>query len=185
MNQESGIEKRALILILGLVLIFFWFRPAKHMEQKLPDQIATKIPANLIIEKLSLFVPIIEAASNDELAIQVALERGVVHLAGTSEPGKVGNCYIVGHSSDYPSSYGSYKSVFARLPELVGGDEIRIKTPNESFVYRIFETRIVEATDLSVLAQDSGGRKLLTLQTSYPIGTARQRFLVVAQLVEK
>src|SRR5688572_26231373 len=121
--SEEGIklDKRGLILILGLVAIFLWFN-----QTSAPTPVTEASPQTLLISKLSLAVPIIYIDSTDENLIQRGLERGVVHLAGTARPGEVGNCYIMGHSSDYPNRPGSYKNVFAYLTIMKIGDEIQI-----------------------------------------------------------
>ncbi len=180
---EEGIklDKRGLILILGLALIYFWFNQAPSQTKELSDPAEPR----LIIAKLSISVPIIFVESPEENLIQQGLQRGVAHLAGTAEPGEFGNCYIVGHSSDYPNNRGNYKAVFAALPQLQIGDEVVISESEQDFIYAVIETKVVEADDLTVLSQETGGQKLLTLQTSYPIGTAKQRFLVIAKFVEK
>jgi sortase A len=137
----------------------------------------------LVIPKLSVSVPIIFADSRAENQIQADLQNGAVHLKDTVMPGEIGNSYIVGHSSDYPDSKGNYKTVFAKLPTLVVGDEVVIRGQGRELHFKVIKTKIVEADDLSVLSQDTGGRAILTLQTSYPIGTAQKRFIVSAELI--
>jgi LPXTG-site transpeptidase (sortase) family protein len=81
-------------------------------------------------------------------------------------------------------SPGDYKTVFARLPEIEIGSEIEITDPTgQLFKYRVFETKVVGPRDLRVLDQFNYERSILTLQTSYPLGTALQRYIVVAELV--
>ncbi len=184
MSEDIVINQRSLVLILGLALIFVWF----NSQNSVPAAQLSSIDSNsqiLIIPRLKLSAPIIYVDSNSEDMIQENLEQGIVHLFQTARPGEVGNCYIVGHSSDYPGRRGNYKTVFARLPQLQIGDELQISDAKNNFHYRVAETKVVEAEDLTVLSQETQGQKILTLQTSYPIGTARQRFLVIARFVEK
>jgi sortase A len=92
--------------------------------------------------------------------------------------------YIFGHSSDFAWTPGSYKTVFAKLPEIQLGTEIRISDDaGKIYTYKVIETKVVGPKDTSVLTQDPA-KKLLTLQTSYPVGTALKRFLAVSELVE-
>lgn len=136
----------------------------------------------LVIPKLKLAAPIINPASPDEPDIQKALEEGVAHYPETAEPGELGNMYILGHSSDNPWAKGRFKQVFAGLPNLEIGDEIIAKnSTGQSFRYQVIKKKIVSAADLSALNQPSD-RKLLTLQTSYPIGTSFKRLIVIAKL---
>jgi LPXTG-site transpeptidase (sortase) family protein len=98
-------------------------------------------------------------------------------------PGEVGNVYIFGHSSDYAWSKGNYKHAFALLPKIKNGAEIKL-TDEKGFSYTYLVTRqgVVGPNDVHVLAQNTNGKKLLTLQTSYPLGTALKRYVVVAEL---
>ena len=101
---------------------------------------------------------------------------------GTAFPGQIGNVYIVGHSSDYPWNEGDYKTVFSKLPDAATGILIKITYQGDEFIYEVLETKIVEAGDLSVLDQPND-RQLITLQTSYPVGSALKRFIMVAKLL--
>ncbi len=140
-------------------------------------------PNRLSIPSLALEAPIVYPTEIGEDAYQVALREGVVHYPGTAEPGLPGNVYIFGHSSDFLWAPGGYKTVFAVLPEIAIGAEIQISNPTgEIFTYVVKETKVVNPKDLEVLDQGQGEFSRLTLQTSYPLGTALQRFLVIAEL---
>jgi len=140
-------------------------------------------PNRLVISSLSLEAPIIYPTETGEDAYQVALRDGVVHYPGTAEPGQPGNVYIFGHSSDFLWAPGNYKTIFAVLPEIEVGAEIQVSNPEgRIFTYLVTETKVVNPRDLEVLDQGTGEFSRLTLQTSYPLGTALQRFLVIAEL---
>lgn len=145
---------------------------------------STSTPAvRLSIPRLGIDAPVSEPEGRGEKAYQKALEKGVVHFPGTAQPGQAGNAYYFGHSSDYLWSPGSYKSVFAPLMSIRLGDEIRVMDASGTpFLYVVTDTKIVSPKDLSVLSQGDGVKKLLTLQTSYPLGTALKRFIVLAEL---
>ena len=178
-----------ILAITGAIAVYFLFvwgsgnLPAatndRHPE---PENPQAEVFDWLDIPKLQISAPIIYVESAAEAAIQVGLSLGVVHYPDTAQPGKVGNCYIVGHSSDYSSAKGDYKQVFAGLLELEIGDEIFIAANGETFRYLVSHTKIVAPDDLSALSQETGGRRVLTLQTSYPVGSADRRFLAVAEL---
>lgn len=137
------------------------------------------------VTKLGIDVPLMVVGKVDERIFQKALEDGVVHYPGTASPGQVGNMFIFGHSSDYRYRAGSYKTVFARLPELKIGDTVVVEdaSVNASYTYRVTGTAIVSSSDVASLSQETDGKRMLTLQTSYPIGTALKRYLVLAELV--
>ncbi len=140
-------------------------------------------PVLLTIKRLGIEAPIAEAATDTEDGYQKALENGIVHFPGTAFPGQYGNAYFFGHSSDYLWNPGSYKTVFEKLPSVQMGDEIVVTDASgTSYTYAVIGTKIVTPQDFSVLSQGDGTRRLLSLQTSYPIGMATKRFIVIAEL---
>lgn len=142
-------------------------------------------PNTLTIRDLGIVAPVIYIQEKTEQAYQTALREGVVHYPGTAKPGEFGNVYIFGHSSDYAWAPGDYKTIFAKLPQIKMGTEIRVTDEaGNVFRYKVIETKIVWPRDLSVLDQYHFERKMLTLQTSYPLGTALQRYIVIAELQE-
>lgn len=135
------------------------------------------------IPSLGIRAPLKYVQEKSEAVFQRALQDGVVHYPGTAKPGEFGNAYIFGHSSDYAWSKGSYKTVFALLPKIKTGAEIIVTDPEgRFFTYTVVTTTVVQPDDLSVLDQGGHKRRMLTLQTSYPLGTALRRFLVIAEL---
>lgn len=90
--------------------------------------------------------------------------------------------YIFGHSSDFVAAKGNYKTVFALLTKAVPGDLVRVTNASGTpYTYLVRETKVISKRDTSVLAQNLS-KKILTLQTSYPLGTALKRFIVIAEL---
>jgi len=157
---------------------------AEDLEVQLP-QAGTRVePNRLRIKALGIEAPIVYTEASDEDGFQVSLRTGVVHYPGTALPGQAGNAYLFGHSSDYLTAPGDYKTVFALLPQAQVGDMIEISDPDgRLFVYSVTETAVISPDDFSRLSQDRT-RRQLTLQTSYPIGTALKRFIVVAEIVD-
>ena len=142
-------------------------------------------PNTLIIDSLGITAPVIYITENNEKAYQAALINGVVHYPGTANPGAYGNCYIFGHSSDYIFSKGHYKTVFAVLPQIKLGAEITVSDQQGNVsTYIVTDSHVVASNDMSVLDQQGNTKKLITLQTSYPIGTALKRWVVVGELKE-
>jgi len=136
----------------------------------------------LVVPSLGIEAPIVYVDQTGEAAFQEALIDGVVHYPGTALPGKEGNVYIFGHSSDLPLSKGKFKTIFAKLPDIETGAEIKITDQRgREFTYEVTGTQVIEPDDLSVLTQDPTKHQL-TLQTSYPVGTARKRFIVTSEL---
>ena len=148
-----------------------------------PGEVQLDQPDRLAIPSLGLAVPLVYVDTTDEVTFQHGLENGVVHYPGTAIPGERGNAYFFGHSSDYAFKAGHYKTVFAILPRIEVGAKVYITDrTGQQFVYTVTEKKIVEAKDVSVLGQPSSKQKILTLQTSWPLGTALKRYVVVGEL---
>ncbi|MBP9686959.1 MAG: sortase [Candidatus Doudnabacteria bacterium] len=162
------------------------FRYALHdlPESSLTESGTVSLPANTIfIPSLGIQSPIVPPEAETEPAFQEALKNGVVRYPGTAAAGEQGNMYIFGHSSDYVWSKGKYKTVFALLPNITKGAVIFITNENgRMFVYVVKETFVVRPDERWVLTAYGEGERLLTLQTSYPLGTALKRFIVRAEL---
>jgi sortase A len=188
-----------LAICAGLLILlnagYFWARIQYRLERPAgPAAVLTPAeptgtiypPNQLSIPSLGIEVPVIYTTETTEKAYQEALINGVVHFPGTALPGEVGNVYIFGHSSDYLWSKGKYKTVFAVLPKIALGAEIRITDQSGmQHIYTVADKFVVEPSDVSVLSQNTDGKKLLTLQTSYPLGTALRRYIVTAELKEE
>lgn len=145
-----------------------------------------RVAGNLSIPSLKISAPLVYVTERSEKVFQLGLQQGVVQYPGTALPGQLGNMYVFGHSSDYRWSKGSYKTVFAKLPNIkVGSLIILTDGAGKTYTYKTISTVIALPTDTKYLSQYKFQRKLLTVQTSYPVGTALKRFLVQAELVEK
>lgn len=158
--------------------------PAPQTASSTNSGALPKIQPNfLVIDSLNVKVPVIYINQANEKTYQAALINGVVHFPGTASPGQLGNCYIFGHSSDFIWSKGHYKSIFAVLPKIQKGAVIVITDGiGQPFTYLVTGTAVVDPNDVSVLNQEGYKKKLLTLQTSWPVGTALKRFVVKAEL---
>ena len=149
-------------------------------------EVAVGEPNSLKISDLGIEAPIIYITEKNETVYQEALKQGVVHYPGTALPGELGNVYIFGHSSDYTWSGGEYKTVFARLPQIELGTTIEVTDADgKLFRYIVTETKVVGPREMSVLDQFNYEKRMLSIQTSYPLGTALQRYIVVAELQEE
>lgn len=101
------------------------------------------------------------------------LRRAVGHIPGTSLPGDAGNTGLAGHRDTF----------FRGLRNIQTGDQIMVTTPAGNARYRVRSTRVVDPSEVSVLAPTGGST--LTLVTCYPfnyIGAAPKRFIVRAEI---
>lgn len=107
------------------------------------------------------------------------LSQGVVHASDTAHPGQPGNMVLTGHSSDYPWKRHPFRTVFALTSRLKSGDVVLVTKDSVRHAYTVYESKIVDADDNSVLTQ--GTEKELTLVTCYPLGTTWKRLIVRAR----
>jgi len=175
-----------LILLGGLSFIYVSLHWQNIKSPKPSGSVAAVLTAAnsdvLDIPTLNISAPIIYSRATKESDIQTQLTLGIVHLSGTADPGDVGNAFIVGHSSNYKNALGNFNEVFKALPNIQVGDTITVIHNGKTLDFVVYETRVVEPTELWVESQATDGMRVLTLQTSYPVGTAKQRFVAIARL---
>ncbi|MGH9039974.1 MAG: class E sortase [Acidimicrobiia bacterium] len=105
-----------------------------------------------------------------------AMRAGAGHYPNTPLPGEDGNVAIAGHRT-------TYGRPFADLDRVAPGEDIILETPLGTHTYRVSrQPYVVANTDWEPIAQRPG--KTLTLTTCHPKGSARQRLVVKAELVE-
>jgi sortase A len=117
-----------------------------------------------------------------------ALRAGAGHYPNTPLPGEEGNVSIAGHRT-------TYGKPFNRMDELAVGAEIRLITPLAEHVYRVVPAPadagrpcpngacwITHPTDWAVVGPLEGS--MLTLTSCHPKGSARERIILRAELVE-
>ena len=108
---------------------------------------------------------------------------GLGHYEGTAMPGQVGNFAVAGHRTTYGAPLN-------RVAELAAGDPLVVRTEDTWYVYRVTETRIVAPDQVEVIAPvpgapgDTPSLASMTLTTCHPMYSARERFIVHAQLAQ-
>lgn len=141
----------------------------------------------LIIPALGIRVPIVWDSSTEENAMLANLHYGVVHYAGTAKPDEGlsenrGNIFISGHSSYYSWDPGSYKTIFATLPNINVGDQVAIGYQGKVYVFQVYDKAEVSPGDTDVVRQDTD-KHIVTLMTCVPIGTNLRRFIARAEFI--
>jgi sortase A len=142
----------------------------------------------IIIPKINVEIPVVYNTpysnnhDQNEAEIQKNLENGVVHYPATPKPGELGNAAIVGHSSNNIFNQGKYKFAFVLLKRLNEGDTFYIDRGGVRYAYKIYEKKIVDPSDVSVL-QGTGKTATVTLITCDPPGTSLRRLVVVGEQV--
>ncbi|HEX4908228.1 MAG TPA: class E sortase [Actinomycetes bacterium] len=122
------------------------------------------------IPKLGVNVVVVQGIDED------SLKAGAGHYPETPLPCNVGDVAVAGHRT-------TYGKPFANIDRLGPGDEIILKTPIGSCVYRVSQTPFaVLPTDWTVVA-NTPGQFTLTLTACHPKGSASRRLIIKAAMV--
>lgn len=124
--------------------------------------------ATINIPKININLPVYYG---DTMEI---LKKGVGHSSGSYFPGEGGSIVYMGHNS---------KKVFRNFSKIEKGDLINIKTDYGDFSYKVYDTKIVNETDIDALPIKDN-KEILMIYTCYPfnnIGYATQRYVVYAE----
>lgn len=145
-----------------------------------PDVSATPAPSPaalknvegvLIIDKISLKVPILTDATVGNLKISVA------SIAHTGKAGAVGNYAIAGHRNF------TYGKNFNRLDEVEPGDWIEVDTGAAHYKYQVQDKQYVLPEEVSVL-EGNGKDREITLITCHPMDNPTHRIVVKGKIME-
>jgi sortase A len=138
---------------------------------------AGEVTARLLIPDIDVDERVVSGVGTEDL------RKGPGHYRRTALPGMPGNAAIAGHRT-------TWGAPFNRLDELEPGDEIVVFTVQGEFTYRVIEQPsgkgwfVVTPDRIDVLDQDFEEHpNRLTLTACHPKYTARQRIIVVAELV--
>lgn len=121
--------------------------------------------------------PIVEGISTEDLA------QGLGHYPGTAGPGEVGNFAVAGHRN-------TFGKPLTDIHLLQDGDRIVVETVDGWTVYVVTSHEIVRPSQSEVIAPVPGDRtavptkRLLTFTACHPRFSAKQRWIVHAELVE-
>lgn len=129
---------------------------------------------NLSIPKISLKEKNVYVDTND-------VSKGLVHLPGSALPGERGNVFISGHSA--LSNFWSKDAYFAKLPDAKIGDRIEVEAAGSKFAYQVIGIKIVNPTDISVIAPPENIGRYITLMTCVPPGLNLKRLVVLGKMI--
>lgn len=138
----------------------------------------------IVIPKVGVDAPVVyDEPKVDEVSYQRALERGVVRLGNSANPGTKGNVVIGGHSSNNVFNAGKYKYVFVNLKRLDVGDIFYLNFEGKRYTYKVTTAKkIITPKETSVLAQTE--KPVVTLFTCDPPGTNVNRLIVQAEQID-
>ncbi len=124
--------------------------------------------------------------STTESAYNAVLKNSLAHFENTGLPisDVNNNIVIYGHSAspNYNPRASDPEVAFSFIPNLKVGDEIIIEMEGETHKFRMFRSKIVEPTDISIITGQENQRTL-TLFTCYPAGNNSNRYVAIARPV--
>jgi sortase A len=124
--------------------------------------------AMMRVPKVALEAVVFEGVATE------TLQKGPGHMSDTPLPGQPGNSVISGHRTTYGRPFRDFDL-------LVAGDRVEIETKIGTHVYEVRDVFIVAPTDVWVTEPRSGA--WLTMTTCNPKYSARERLIVLAELV--
>lgn len=146
--------------------------PQLPQPQDSPKNPYEKVPVNSIgsieIPKIGVSTTVYEGVS------LTVLNVGPGHWPGTASAGGYGNMVIAGHRV-------THSKPFRNIDKLTEGDEIIVTSATGRFVYKVTGHQIVYPKDIWIVDQTPGYR--LTLFACHPPGSAAQRYVIYADLV--
>ncbi len=126
-------------------------------------------PLKIIIPKIE-----VEWIANEGADVST-LKKGPGHIPETPLPGEIGRCTISGHRT-------TYGAPFNRIDELAVGDLIYLETLNNLvFAYKVTDIEVVVPSYVEILI--GSDKKELLLTTCYPEYSARERMVIVSELI--
>ena len=124
--------------------------------------------------------------STTESVYDSVLKNSLAHFENTGLPISEikNNIVIYGHSAspNYNPQSSDPEVAFSFLPNLKVGDEILIEIEGKIHKFRMFRSKIVEPTDISIITGKENERTL-TLFTCYPVGNNANRYVAIARPV--
>ncbi len=167
------------------------FRNQKLKPRNQASELFAEMPIfppdnRLVLPRIGKNVPLATVPTHNnwhqlETNIQDGLRNGVVVHPISHAPGTLGNFFATGHSSYYKWDPGRFKDVFALLHEVKVGDVVEVYWEGQLFKYKIREQKVVPPTEISVLNQPKD-KSILTLMTCTPVGTNKNRLILVGDL---
>jgi sortase A len=126
-------------------------------------------PTRIVIPAINVDARVVQGDTWEQL------KKGAGHHIGSANPGERGNCVISAHND-------IYGEIFRDLPKLELEDEIIVYAGAQPYRYKVVSKRIIEPTQVEVMAPTPD--PIVTLITCYPYRINTHRIVVVAALVQ-
>ena len=160
--------------------IIFWAKSQDHKEvTKLEKQVSAPAPKQSQPNRLTIPSMLLSEPTYEGTNTYAELEKGVWRWPSGSTPDKGGNTILIGHRFTYTTPRG----VFYLLDKVKTGNKIGLVWNNKKYIYKVFETKVVPATQTNIL--DPTAKPTLTLYTCTPLWWPKDRLVVTARLEKK
>ena len=146
-----------------------------------PSASGGKLPARVVIQKISLDVTVANPNSTNVDVLDKYLLKGAVRYPTSGTLGENGTVLLFGHSSYLPIVHNQAYKAFDGIQDLKNGDIINVYSGRTEYTFSVTGVRVADATnDIVELPQDS---QHLTLVTCDSFASKTNRFVVTADLV--
>ena len=139
-------------------------------------------PERIIINAVSLDLPILNPETRDIDALDAVLQDGPARYVDSALLGEKGNVLIFAHTSHLPVVHNSMYKAFNRLPELEDGDVIALQGGGKEYIYSVMHVRRADAEDEIIDLSPSLGQ-VLTLVTCDTLTSKSSRWIVEAEFI--
>jgi LPXTG-site transpeptidase (sortase) family protein len=206
-NNPSGKKKYIFhtgtfifLTAIGYLVYLYWplarsiiaYNNIKNNDKTEIVEIRKEIEEKRIVkEEFSIRIPKIGAVSDVKIGVSPydrkeylpVLENDLVAQArDTSLPGQKDKAmYLFAHSTRQGLQMVRNNSVFYLLGELKNGDPIFITYNEKLYLYKVYDQKVVSASEVQYLNYKEEGKEILILQTCWPLGTDWKRLLIFAE----
>lgn len=156
--------------------------PAAPAAPAAPEPVANPMPVRIIIGSIGIDARVQNPATRDVATLDRALLSGVVRHPDSADLSEDGTMFILGHSSFLPTVHNLNYRAFNNIQKLYWGDEIRVRSADREYLYRV--TRVYEAKASEAKVDLQWEKKMLVLATCNSFGSKDDRFVVEASFVE-
>ncbi|MCA9330057.1 class D sortase [Candidatus Saccharibacteria bacterium] len=183
-NINNGLTIIVLLLGTYLVAMPFWpqvsFATAKAtgqlnnnklLQNSADNSVKISSEYRLIIPQIGLDNLVYEGNSAS------VLQKGIWHRPKSSTPDKGHNTVLVAHRFTYNTP-----ATFYHLDKLKVDDVVAVNYEGKQYQYKVRQIKTVEPSATEI--EDDTKEPILTLYTCTPLWTAKQRLVVIADLIQ-
>jgi len=148
-----------------------------------PDSrlIIPKIWVNVHVQSLTnIPIKTIETANYDKY-----LYNGVIKYPYTSDPWTTWNVFIFWHTSYYWWKKNPYWTIFANIPKLKHWDYMNLSWGWKVYKYKVIKKFILKTYQVEWTYKKYQNDQYLTIMWCYPIGTDKERMVIIAKREKK